>query len=201
MKWERAVHHLEDLAWKCAEKDSQPRSIHPLRVTRLWAFGDILGEPGDLETVAVALAVDLPVEEVPWLSEPSGSRQWANATRLAKNPIRACWRSASAPVWNHLIDRPALIWDATGGVAEKTLVALKEGNSDGIRVPAPTAEELRARLDDELAVSLRALRARTSAYRDHRWSPGKLETIADPLWLAAEGYLDILDAQGGAKHG
>jgi hypothetical protein len=201
MKWERALHHLEDLAWKCAELDSRPSSIHPLRATRLWAFGDILGEPRDLESITVAVAVDLPADDVPWLSEPPGSQQWANATRLAKNPIRAWWRSASVPVWNHLIDRPALVWDAESGVAEKTLLALKEGSADDVRAPAPTAAGLQARLDDEFAVSLRALRERTRTYGDRRWSPGKIETLADPLWHVTEGYLEILDARGGAQHG
>jgi hypothetical protein len=195
MKWERAVHHVEELARKCGEMDGLPRSIHPLRVTRLWVFGDLLDEPRELGNVSVALAVDLRVDEVPWLSEPAGSRQWANATRLAKNPVNARWRSASAPIWNHRIDRPVLVWDATGGVVEEALVALKKGSSDSVRLPAPADDELRARLDDELAVSLHALRGRASVYADRRWSPGKLETIADPLWRAGEGYLDILDAQ------
>ena len=36
-----------------------------LRVVQLWAVGDILGTVRDVETVTVALAVDLPVGDVP----------------------------------------------------------------------------------------------------------------------------------------
>lgn len=194
MKWTRAVHHLETLAQTCAEMTTRPRSIFPLRVTELWAAGDILGAVRDLDWVTVALVVDLPVDDVPWLGEPTGSQHWASATRLAKNPVVPRWRSASAPVWNHRIDRPALLWNEKDGIAEATLAALLDGRSEDVRLPAPTEDERRARLDDELAVSLRALRAATADYEDRRWRPGKLEPVADALWRAGDGYLDILDA-------
>jgi hypothetical protein len=32
--------------------------------------------------------------------------------RLNKNPVHAYWRSAHAPVWNHEVVRPVLLWDA-----------------------------------------------------------------------------------------
>jgi hypothetical protein len=193
MKWTRAVHHLQTLAQTCAEMTTRPRSIFPLRVTQLWAAGDILGPERDLETITVALVVDLPVHEVPWLGEPTGSQHWASATRLAKIPVVPLWRSAAAPVWNHRLDRPALVWHEEDGVAEQTLAAIEDGRGGEVRTAAPTAQEWRARLDDELAVSLRALRSRTGDYEDRRWRPGKLEPVADALWRASEGYLDMLD--------
>jgi hypothetical protein len=195
MKWARAVHHLEDLAERCAEMLDKPKTIFPLRVVQLWATGEILGDEHDFERVEVALVVELPVDEVPWLSDPAGTGQWANATRLAKNPIHAFWRSVRAPVWNHRIDRPALVWDAKDGFAEEAFAALKEAQGERVRLPAPGADELQARLDDELALSLRSLRAQTAAYEDKRWAPGKIEPAADALWRANAGYLDILDAQ------
>jgi hypothetical protein len=192
VKWTRAVHHLETLAQTCADMATRPSSIFPLKVVQLWAVGDILGDERDLETVTVALVADLPV--VPWLSEPSGAQHWARATRLANSPIIPLWRSMHAPVWNHRIDRPALLWDLANGVSEDTVTALREGQGERVRLPAPTPEELRARIDEELAVSLHALRAQTQAYEDRRWSPGKLEPVADALWRAGNGYLDLLDA-------
>ena len=195
VKWSRAVHHLESLAQSCAHMATQPTAIFPLRVTQMWAVGDILGPERDLDVVTVALCVDLAVEEVAWWSEPTGAQHWANASRLAKNPILPWWRSAHGPVWNHRIDRPALVWedDATG-VREETLAAVREGRGEEFRIPAPTAEELRTRLQDELRVSLQALRARTQEYEDRRWRPGRLEQAADALWRASGGYLDIRDA-------
>ncbi|MGQ0841195.1 DUF7711 family protein [Actinokineospora sp.] len=196
MKWIRALHHLETLAHTCADMATRPRTIFPLRVTRLWAAGDILGPVRDVDRITVALVVDLPVDEVPWLTEPHGSQHWAQAARLPQSPITVRWRSAHAPVWNHALDRPALIWDVETGVAEATLLAITDGVAETVRPAAPSAAEHRARLDDELAVSLRALRTRTATYADRRWGPGKLEPVADALWRAGEGYLDLLDATG-----
>ncbi len=194
MKWTRAVHHLRDLATKCAELESRSSSIYRLRVVQMWAVGEVLDAPGDLEWVTVALVVDLPADEVPWRCEPAGAEHWAHSTGMAKNPIVPLWRSVHTPVWNHHIERPALVWDSESGVAEKRLAALAEGRGDQARLPAPSAPDLRKRLNDELVVSLRALRGRTHDYEERRWKPGKLAPVADDLWRAADGYLDVLDA-------
>jgi len=58
---------------------------------------------------------------------------------------------------------------------------------------APSAEELRKRVQDELGVSLRALRQANQEYTDRRWSPGKLTPYSDALWRTTTGYLDLLD--------
>lgn len=194
MKWSRAVHHLDALAQTCAEMATRPDSIFPLKVAQLWAVGDILGGEQDLDAVTVVLAVDRPVDDVPWRGEPSGAQHWASATRLSKNPIVPFWRSTRAPIWNHHIVRPALIWDSATGTAEETLAAVRTGDAEPFRQPAPTADELAARLADELRVSLAALRVGSQTYDDRRWRPGKMEPVADALWLASFGYLDVLDA-------
>jgi hypothetical protein len=188
------VHHLETLAQTCAEMADRPPSIFPLRVVQLWAVGDILGPVTEIETITVALGVDLPVSEVPWLGEPSGAQHWVNATRLIKNPIVALWRSIHAPIWNHYIDRPVLAWDSVGGVVEETMIAVREGRAAELRPPAPAEAELRARLDAELRVSLLDLRGRSPDYDERRWRPGRLEPVADALWRASDGYLDVLGA-------
>ncbi|MBN1171530.1 MAG: hypothetical protein JXA67_05100, partial [Micromonosporaceae bacterium] len=137
MKWVRAVHHLESLATSCA-KLVAPSPVFSLRVTQLWAVGDILGPPCDLESVTVALGVDLPAEEVAWFSQPPGAQHWTNATRLAQNPIRAWWRSVHAPIWNHRIRQPALVWDEAGGIRQETLAAIRDGEGERVRTPPPS---------------------------------------------------------------
>lgn len=189
------MHYLADLAQKCAERAELPENIRGLPVVQLWAFGDVLGAPQEVEVVQVALVVDLP--EVPWLSEPHGSEHWANATRMAKNPIAAVWRSVDAPVWNHFVDRPARIWSVEDGVAESALVAIRDGKGAELRLPEPSPDQLRERLDGEMALSLRSLRERTGSYGESRWDPGKVVKViaaADALWRVADGYLDLLDA-------
>lgn len=169
-----------------------PATFGGLRVVGLWAFGDILGEPRELQRVKVAVVVD--ISEVPWLSEPVGAEHWANATRMKQNPISGLWRSANAPVWNHHIDRPALIWTAKDGTAEPALTAIRDGQGSEVRLPPPSPEEMRKRLEDELIISLHSLRDHTRTYDDQRWKPGKMTPVSDALWRAADGYLDILDA-------
>ncbi|MEU7480647.1 hypothetical protein AB0A63_32045 [Lentzea sp. NPDC042327] len=184
------MHHLGELAEKCAEL---PTSFFRFQVVELWVFGDLLDVPRDVDMIDVALVVDLPVDEVPWRSEPVGAEHWANSTRLSRNPFAAHWRSAGAPVWNHRIERPALVWSAAGGIAEETLVAVSDGTGELVRQAAPSPDELRKRVEEELEVSLAALRRAQQTYTDHRWAPGKLTPHADALWRVSGGYLELLD--------
>ena len=184
------MHHLAELAEKCGE---MPASFFRFQVVELWVFGELLDVPKDLDVIEVALVTDLPVDEVPWRTEPVGAEHWANSTRLSRNPFDARWRSRDAPVWNHRIERPALIWSAADGVNEEALVAVSDGTAELVRQAAPSPEELAKRVRDELEVSLRALRLANQAYTDRRWSPGKLTPYSDVLWRTTTGYLDLLD--------
>jgi hypothetical protein len=116
-------------------------------------------------------------------------------TRLAKNPVRVWWRSARAPVWNHRIVHPLLVWDTQQGLIEEAISALREGQGAAAGLAAPSSIELGLRLGDELTISRSTLRARTADYEAKRWGRAKLEPTADALWLAADGYLDLLDSQ------
>jgi hypothetical protein len=197
VKWSRAIYHVEALARRCAEMSDSPTAGFLLPVRQLWAHGDVLGSPRDLDVVQVALSVDLPAEEVPWLGRPSGAEHWANAMRLTRNPVVALWRSVHAPVWNHEIVRPVLVWEQPARVFEEALAALRAGDAERVRPPAPTAAALRTRLEDDIAVSLSSLRQRTATYERERWSRGKLAPLADALWEASAGYVDLVDAVDG----
>ncbi len=176
----------------------RPSEIYRIRVRQLWTFGEMLGPKRDVEWVPVALAIDLPVDEVAWLTEPNGAEHWANATRLNRNPFLTRWRSVHAPVWNHDIERPAMFWDAENGTAEPVLTALRDGEGERVRIEAPSEAEFDRRMDADVATSLAAVRECTERYTDRRWKPGKLAPVADALWLANVGYLDLLAARGKA---
>lgn len=171
---------------------SRPPDIYRIRVRQLWTFGEMLEPEHDIEWIPVALAVDLPVDEVAWLTEPNGTAHWANATRLSRNPFTVRWRSVHAPVWNHEIDRPLLLWDAETNIQTNAMEELRAGRAT--RPPHPSDDEFEKRIADELATSLGAVRQCTETYTDKRWKPRKLEPVADALWLANLGYLDLLDA-------
>ena len=169
-------------------------AIFPLRVTALWTFGEVLSSRDDLDSLRVVLAVDVPIDDVAWLCPPVGAEHWSHATGLPKNPVAATWRSTRAPLWNHLIRRPLLIWSEPGGIAFDALSALRDGTAEGLRLPEPTPGEMTSSLQAELAVSLRALKSITAAYEERRFSPGRLEPAADALWNASAGYLEVLEA-------
>jgi len=194
MKWSRAVHHLEELADACADMAQRPTSVFPLHVTQLWAYAEVLTSRDDLDWLRVVLAVDLPVDEVAWFCPPAGAEHWSHATRLSKNPVVAMWRSTRAPLWNHQIRGPLLTWDESGGIQTDALSALRDGTAEGLRQPEPTQDQMHSRLEAELAVSLRALGSATAAYEQRRFSPGKIGPVADVLWRASQGYLDVLKA-------
>jgi hypothetical protein len=172
----------------------RPKTIFPLRVTALWTFGEVLTSREDVDVLRVVLAVDLPIDEVAWLCPPAGADHWSHATRLTQRPVVATWRSTRAPLWNHHIRGPLLIWEESGGLAVESLSALREGTAETLRLAEPTPDAMRSRLRTELAVSLRMLESVTADYDRRRFSPGKLEPVADALFRASSGYLDVLDA-------
>ena len=99
-------------------------------------------------------------------------------------------------MWNHHIRRPLLIWDESKGIVVDALAALQDGTAETMRLPEPTPGEMQARLEAELATSHRALESAAANYELRRFSPGKLEPVADALWRASAGYLDVLGASG-----
>jgi hypothetical protein len=195
VKWSTAVQHVELAAQACARMAELPPSLVGLRVRQLWAAGEILGAPRDLEWTTVVLVADLPVAEVPWWSVPPGGQGWLDSTRLSKYPVLTWWRSLHAPVWNHRVVRPLLVWDEASGVIEEAVAALREGRGAAAGLPEPSTQQLAARLAEELAVSLAGLRASTSEFDRDRWRRGGMAPAADALWRAADGYLDVLDAR------
>jgi hypothetical protein len=197
MKRSRALHHLHALAEACATMAERPSSIFPLQVIGLWAAGEVLEPVDTVEVLVVALQVDLPPEATPWLCAPPGATHWANAVRLPKLPIVAHWRSVHASVWNHHLVRPLLVWSVQGGVRDPALAALAGPDRDALdalRGPAPTPEQLRERLEQELFLAQAAVRERSEDYQRRRWAPGKLEPVADALADAVQGWVDLQDA-------
>ena len=170
-----------------------PAGLGLLPVREMWVFGDLLGVPRDLDWVSVAVCVDLPVGEVPWLTRPAGADRWAELTRASKNPVGLRWRSVHAPVWNHRIVGPLLVWDQAGGVREDAFAAFRRGRGGVAGLATPSEEEFVARMDDELRVSLAELQRRTHEYESEHTT--RLGARADALHAAAVGYLEVLAAQ------
>jgi hypothetical protein len=198
VNWTRAVHHVELAAAECTRLADLSAATMPVRVVQMWVFGDMLGdgrESAEIDQVDLALVLDLPASAVPWLTAPPAAEHWLRMTRLAKNPVRVWWRSAAAPVWNHRIVRPLLVWQQPTGLVDEALVALRERRGAASGSPAPTPEQLVHQVADELAVSLAALQSCTTAYAERQFAPTKLGPAADALWRTCDGYLDLLSSR------
>ena len=193
MKWSTGVGHLQLAAEACVRMAELPPRVRGLRVTQLWAVGEILGPRRDLEWTSVALSVDLPPAEVAWWTVPPGGDDWAEVTRLSKHPIVHWWRSAQVPVWNHRIVRPLLVWDETNGIDSDAISAAREGRGAAGGLPEPRQEDFVARMEDELAISLAELERRTEEYDSQPMT--RLGVRGDALYAAARGYLDVLANQ------
>lgn len=192
VKWSTAVGQLRRLAEQCQDLADSPSSLNVLRATQVWAVGEVLGVPRDLDWVRAAVCVDLPAEDVPWMCLPEGAEYWADVTRASKHPVAIWWRSSRAPVWNHRVVRPVLVWEATSGIREESMAALRAGNGGLAGLAPASKEDFVTRMDDELQVSLAELRLRTHEYESEHTT--RLGVRGDRLYTAASGYLDVLTA-------
>jgi hypothetical protein len=163
-----------------------------------YAFGEILDpDVDDLEAVRVALVLNLPADEVTWWAFPQVCTALVSMLRLDRVPVRAFWRPAVWPVWNHVIRRPLCFWTHDGDTNEGALAALSTGDTEGLRLPEPTPEEETEQLLNELDASLAHLRRVEESYDDRTWRrahKGSGVFPEDHLWRAVHGYLDLLDA-------
>lgn len=165
-------------------------------LTGIYAFGPVLESADDLRFVSVALVLDLPADELTWGARPQSCAGLAALLELDKAPVTWLWRPAVWPVWNHRIERPLRIW-STEGADVAALDALARGEAEPLRLPAPSDDELREQLSDELAACLVHLRRVRDAYWEPDWrkeNRGFGEYPENHLWNAVDGYLDLLDA-------
>src|SRR5262249_194765 len=141
-------------------------------VVEMWVCGEILGPRVEtLDTVEVVLVTKMEIEEVPWLTVPPGGKEWARDARLTRKPVTVHWRSRIAPVWNHRIAEPAMVWSNDDGIEERVLTAIRQGEGERYGEFDQTPDDLMNRLRDELAVSLRAVRKRAHEYRQNPAKP------------------------------
>jgi hypothetical protein len=196
MRYKRAVEKLRILADECERLKAFPPDDDPF-LKAVYTFGDVLDGADPLEAVQVAVAINLPPEEVPWESNPRGADWLATELRLNKGAYLYFWRSYLDPIWNHYIRGPVRIWSVDDGPDEQALAALEARDFGSLNrlVPEPVDERLQLR--DDLDAALARLREIRDRYWDHDWRRehrGYGRYPENELWDAVEGYLDLLDA-------
>lgn len=161
-------------------------------------FGALLDPLSELEVVQLALVVDEPAEEVPWMGRPARLEALASLCLFDKLPVSWRWRRAALPVWNHEISRPVRFWSSEHGRDEAALRALASVPLAGVTMEEPGGtEELARQLTVDRKVS-RAHLARVNAqFYDRDWRRENNHDGIHPedhLWWATAGYLDLDDA-------
>ena len=162
------------------------------------AFGDVLTGPDTVDVIRLALVVDLPDDEVPWLARPAQAEAAVSLLRFDKYPLRWWWRPVGWPVWNHEISRPVRFWSRHDGPDEVALARLAERRLSDLEYQEPAnAQAYRAQLETEWEISRRYLEHVVSSYHDREWRrdhKGFGVYPEDHLWWATRGWLELDDA-------
>ncbi|MBN9740063.1 hypothetical protein DMP23_02925 [Amycolatopsis sp. A1MSW2902] len=194
MRYRRAVEKLRELADACEHTRRLP--VDEPFLCAAYVFGDVLAGADSVESVQVALTLDLPAEQVPWCSQPPGTAWLADSLRLDKGGFAYWWRSRHEPVWNHVIRAPVRFW-SPAGPDEAVLDALRDRRFGDLPGNAPSSTELRRSTEAELDRALRQLRVVHQKYWDRDWRRehrGNGRYPENRLWDAVDGYLDLLTA-------
>ncbi len=189
-----AINRLSDVADSLDRAGQWPGP----RVVAAHVFGAVLDPVSELEVVQLALVVDEPPEDVPWMSRPARLEALASLCRFDKLPMSWRWRPAEWPVWNHEISRAVRFWSSGEGRDEAVLRALADARVNGLRFEQPGGpEEMSRQLTIERDVSRGHLAAVKAQFYDRDWRSehsGDGTHPGDHLWWATAGYLDLDDA-------
>lgn len=194
MRYRRAVEKLRVLADACQSTTRLP--VDEPFLQEAYVFGDVLDGADPVESVQVALALDLSPEEVPWCSQPAGTAGLVDSLRLDKGGFAYWWRSRHEPVWNHVIRDPVRFW-SLGGTDESVLDALRDRRFAELPRVSASPADLRQRVKLELGRALSQLHTVDQKYWDRDWRGehrGGGRYPENHLWEAVDGYLDLLEA-------
>ena len=161
-----------------------------------YVFGELMQGPDELDSVDVALVVNLPAHEVTWGSTPRGTLWLADRLRLNKGGYSYWWRSHEDPVWNHHIEGPVPFW-SHDGPDEAVLQALADRRFADLPRQVPSANARRERITAELDAALSHLREVHGSYWDRDWRRehrGYERYPEHELWDAVDSYLDLREA-------
>jgi hypothetical protein len=178
-----------------ADELDRSKLWHRSSVVAGYVFGVMLDGASDVERIQIALVVDEPVEDVPWMSHPVHLEALASLLRFDKLPMLWRWRPSGWPVWNHEIIRAVSFWSTTSGRDQAVIDALASGHLDLVQFVEPMDPvELVAQLRTERDVARRHLADAVAGFHEREWRgehKGGGIYPGDHLWSAAAGFLDL----------
>jgi hypothetical protein len=194
VKRSTAVNRLREIAAELERAKPWPEST----IVAGYVFGELIEATGDVERIQVALVVDEPAENVPWLSRPARLEAFASMLRFDKLPMSWWWRPQQWPVWNHAISRAVCVWSAAAGWRSDVFDALAAARTDQLVFAEPSEDaQLVAQLRVERDVARRHLEATVARFHDREWRRDHKGDGVYPehhLWSATAGYLDLDNA-------
>lgn len=194
VKRSTAVGHLVEMAEIATERLRLRDTDIGWPLEELWVTGELLGLAESVEAGTVALVLDLPADELPWLAVHPAAEWIGDQLRLGKRPIQWCYRPLAWPVWNHEHRGLVRFWTAADGLDADVIEALRSRRLDRVVVVAPSTAELVVQLREELARSRQHLRSILDHYWDRAWRQGHKgfgESPEDHLWRAATAVDDM----------
>jgi hypothetical protein len=202
VKRSTTIRHLAEMAEVATERMRVRETDIGWPLEEMWVTGELLSLADTIETGVVVLVLDLPAEELSWLTlHPAG--EWVgDQLRLGKRPFRWCYRPLTWPAWNHEHRRLVRFWSASSDLDLAVVEALRSRRLDRVTVVEPSVDDLFGQLAEELAVSRRHLRAVLDTYWDRDWRrrhSGHDESPEDHLWRAATAVTDIWAALDGLQ--
>lgn len=199
MRYRRAIEKLRLLAAACQSTTRLP--VDEPFLHEAYVFGDVLDGADPVESVHVALALNLSPDEVPWCAQPPGTAWLVDSLRLDKGGFAYWWRSRHEPVWNHVIRDPVRFW-SLDGPDEAVLEALYDRRFADLSRATASPADLRQRIEVELDRALVQLHTVNQKYWDRDWRGehrGGGRYPENHLWEAVDGYLDLLGAVNGVS--
>ena len=201
MRYKRAVEKLRILAETCERVKMFWFDTEPF-LKAVYAFGEVLGGADPLDAVQVAVAINLPPEEVPWESSPEGTDWLANELGSA----RAASCTSGGRTWIRYGITTSEARCASGLSMAAPTCRRSPRWKRGISARSTGWSRNRpmsgCQLRDDLDAALAHLREIRDKYWDHDWRRehrGYGRYPENELWDAVEGYLDLLDASRGQR--
>lgn len=197
MKRSTAVRHLREMA----EEATQRLQFGAWPLAELWVSGSFLDHGATVDAGAVLLRLDLPEEQLPWLSLHPAGEAVGEGLRLGKRPFSWWYRSVQDPPWTIEHQRVARFWSDSTGTDDGAVESLGSDDVRALDVVRPTEEEFALQIQRDLSRSRAHLRSVVSGYWEREW---RLEhrPPEDHLHRAAAGLCALEDAhwEGPARY-
>jgi hypothetical protein len=160
-------------------------------LTEMWVAGELLESSDEIDHGTVVSMIDLPPDELPWLSAHPTAEWVGEQLRLGKRPMWWTYRPTAWPAWTYRNQRVARFWSASNGIESDLIDELRSGAvSDLIE---PDRAELIEQVGVELEVSKAHLRSILDQYWDHDWRRNNRSHTSpeDQLWRAGTAVTEL----------